>query len=130
MSEGQYCFLRQYTCLKFTSKCSIRFVGDLETDFGIRKPFLSRFVNWEGLSNSPPCHGKYVRSVCVFGVGDLSLLARRQEFFTNKFYTDYQEAALLCMDQLIYNRTRNEYYQRLEFDLQYYEKLPYIRNIV
>uniref|UniRef100_K1RB74 Beta-1,3-galactosyl-O-glycosyl-glycoprotein beta-1,6-N-acetylglucosaminyltransferase 4 n=1 Tax=Magallana gigas TaxID=29159 RepID=K1RB74_MAGGI len=68
--------------------------------------------------------------VCVFGVGDLSLLARRPEFFTNKFHTEYQEAALLCMDQLIYNRTRDEYYQRLGFDLQYYEKLPHIRNII
>jgi hypothetical protein len=128
--QGQLFIFRQYTYFIFTTKCRICFVGDLETDVGVRKPFLSRFVNWEGLSNHRQCHGKYVRSVCVFGVGDLSLLARRPEFFTNKFHTDYQEAALLCMDQLIYNRTRDEYYQRLGFDLQYYEKLPHIRNII
>lgn len=128
--QGQLFIFRQYTYFIFTTKCRICFVGDLETDVGVRKPFLSRFVNWEGLSNQRQCHGKYVRSVCVFGVGDLSLLARRPEFFTNKFHTDYQEAALLCMDQLIYNRTRDEYYQRLGFDLQYYEKLPHIRNII
>lgn len=102
----------------------------METDFGVRKPFLSRFKNWEDTANSLQCHGKFVRSICIFGVGDLPLLARRPEFFANKFYYNYQSQALLCMDELIHNRTREEYYQRLNFDTEYHEKITHIKNIV
>lgn len=69
------------------------------------------------------------RSV-FFRVGDLPLLARRPEFFANKFHLDYQRESLLCMDELIFNRTRDEYYQRLHFDTEYYKNLKHIRNIV
>nr|XP_034333292.1 beta-1,3-galactosyl-O-glycosyl-glycoprotein beta-1,6-N-acetylglucosaminyltransferase [Crassostrea gigas] len=102
------------------------FKGKLETDFGIRKPFLSRFKNW----NSWPCGGKYVRSICIFGIEDLARLARRPEFFANKFHSNYQGHTLLCMDQLIYNRTRDEYLHRLKFDTKYYESLKHIKNVV
>lgn len=106
------------------------FKGDLETDYGVQKPFLSRFKNWETSPNSLPCNGKYVRTICIFGVGDLPLLARRPEFFANKFHLDYQRESLLCMDELIFNRTRDEYYQRLHFDTEYYKNLKHIRNIL
>ena len=104
--------------------------GELETDFGVRKPFLSRFKNWQDAPNALPCSGKYVRSICIFGIEDLPLLARRPEFFANKFHFDYQRQALLCMDELIYNRTRDEYAQRLDFDTQYYKNLKHIKDIV
>lgn len=35
--------------------------GELETDFGILKPFISQFKNWNGVLNSWPCGGKFDR---------------------------------------------------------------------
>ncbi|XP_061186522.1 beta-1,3-galactosyl-O-glycosyl-glycoprotein beta-1,6-N-acetylglucosaminyltransferase-like, partial [Saccostrea echinata] len=107
------------------------FKGDIEkddTDFSSTKPYLSRFKIWK--NTRYPCHGQFVRSVCVFGVKDLPILALRPEFFANKFYIDYQPYTLKCMDELIFNRTRDEYFQRLQFRTDYYERLEYIKNIV
>ncbi|XP_041347186.1 beta-1,3-galactosyl-O-glycosyl-glycoprotein beta-1,6-N-acetylglucosaminyltransferase-like, partial [Gigantopelta aegis] len=66
---------------------------------------LSRFKNWGSL----PCAGKFVRSVCVLGLGDLPLLAKAKEFFANKFHLDFEPYALDCIEEWHYNRTRDEY---------------------
>ncbi|XP_061186525.1 beta-1,3-galactosyl-O-glycosyl-glycoprotein beta-1,6-N-acetylglucosaminyltransferase 4-like [Saccostrea echinata] len=107
------------------------FKGHMEkdqSDFAVTKPYLSRYKVWRNTRCS--CHGQFVRSVCIFGVGDLPVLALRPEFFANKFYIDYQPYTLRCMDELIFNRTKDEYYRRLEFKTDYYQKLQYIKNIV
>ena len=75
-----------------------------------------------------PCHGQRVRSVCIFGVGDLPLLSTRRELFTNKFYLDYERYALDCMEELHFNRTRDEYLGKLSFDTRYYEELGFVKN--
>ncbi|XP_061192186.1 beta-1,3-galactosyl-O-glycosyl-glycoprotein beta-1,6-N-acetylglucosaminyltransferase-like [Saccostrea echinata] len=106
------------------------FKGQVETDYSLKKPFLSRFKSWRDAPNYWPCHGHFVRGICIFGLGDLPLLARRPEFFANKFHIDYQPHILLCLDQLLFNRTRDEYFGRLQFETDYYENLEYIKNVV
>ncbi|KAJ8315950.1 hypothetical protein KUTeg_005964 [Tegillarca granosa] len=105
----------------------ILFLSEPETD-SVIKPFLSRFVNW----GTPPfdwkCHGKRVREVCIFGVKDIPLLLSRPEFFTNKFYIDYQPVTLDCIEEFHYNRTRDQFEKKSEFNTTYYENLPFIRN--
>ncbi|XP_061184707.1 beta-1,3-galactosyl-O-glycosyl-glycoprotein beta-1,6-N-acetylglucosaminyltransferase-like [Saccostrea echinata] len=103
--------------------------GEPETD-RFDKPFLTRFKNWGTGVFNWPCHGRRVRQICIFGIGDLSLLARRPEFFANKFYLYYQTYALQCMEELHYNRTRDEYQQQLEFQIDYYENLEFIKHVV
>ena len=92
--------------------------GDPET----RKPFLIRFVNW----GEWHCQGKRVRAVCIFGPGDLQLLSTRRELFANKFYLDYERYALDCMEELHFNRTRDEYLGKSNFE--YYKKLGFVKN--
>ena len=50
-----------------------------------------------------------MRQICHFGVGDLPLLASRDELFANKFDYDYQPLAYDCMEELLYNRTKLEF---------------------
>lgn len=75
-------------------------------------PYITRFKTWEGTAK--PCHGKYVRRVCVYGVGDLPLLINRKELFVNKLHLDFEPLALDCLEETLYNVTRNEYFQTLE----------------
>ncbi|KAJ8315953.1 hypothetical protein KUTeg_005967 [Tegillarca granosa] len=103
--------------------------GEPETD-SVIKPFLTRFVNWESTPFGWKCYGKRVRSVCIFGVEDIPLLLSRPEFFTNKFYIDYQPVALDCIEEFHYNRTRDQYEQDWTFNTTYYENLPFLKNVV
>lgn len=107
----------------------VSFVGEPETD-QLEKPFLTRFKNWGTGVFNWPCHGRRVRQICVLGIGDLPLLARRPEFFANKFYLYYQTYALQCMEELHFNRTRDEFLQHLDFVTDYYEKLEFIKHVV
>lgn len=103
--------------------------GEPETD-RIEKPFLTRFKNWGTGVFNWPCYGRRVRQICILGIGDLPLLARRPEFVANKFYLYYQTYALQCMEELHFNRTRDEYLQRLDFVTDYYENLEFIKHVV
>jgi len=105
------------------------FSGEPETD-KVYKPFLTRFKNWGNGNFDWPCKGKRVRLICVLGVGDLPLLASRPELFANKFYWDYEPYTLECMEELNYNRTRDEYLNKITFDTDVYESVDFITNKV
>ncbi|KAL5018730.1 hypothetical protein ScPMuIL_004452 [Solemya velum] len=86
-----------------------------------KKPWLAVFVAWGG---SDKCEGRFVRSVCVFGVGDLRRLVLKKELFANKFYLDFQPLALRCMEEWLFNKTQHSN----SLDLQYYRDLPFVRK--
>ncbi|XP_064604443.1 beta-1,3-galactosyl-O-glycosyl-glycoprotein beta-1,6-N-acetylglucosaminyltransferase-like [Liolophura sinensis] len=50
------------------------------------------------------CQGKVVRSVCVFGSGDLPWLKDRHELFANKFHDDYDPVPLDCLETTLHQR--------------------------
>ena len=77
-----------------------------------------------------PCRGQFVRQVCVYGVGDLPTLAKRKELFANKLYQDYEPIALECMEELHYNRTREELKGHVEFDTGYYATRDFVKQHV
>ncbi|XP_053386183.1 beta-1,3-galactosyl-O-glycosyl-glycoprotein beta-1,6-N-acetylglucosaminyltransferase-like [Mercenaria mercenaria] len=87
------------------------------------KPWLATFVKW-GREGS--CHGKFVRDVCVFGVGDLQALTKKHHLFANKFHINYQRYALDCMEEWHYNRTAEGDLKSL--NISYYESLPFIKR--
>ncbi|KAJ8307860.1 hypothetical protein KUTeg_014588 [Tegillarca granosa] len=89
--------------------------------------FPDRTQNWY---TSSPCHGKSIRGICVFGVGDLPLLKEMPHLFTNKFHLTYQPIALDCMEEFHYNRTRDEYYNKFTFNTTFYEKLEFIKHVI
>ena len=106
--------------------------GDPET-----KPFTARVSIWLPLAQQMnwswkhwDCHGKWVREICIFGIGDLPWLQRRPELFANKFHSSFEWLAYDCMEQLIFNRTVAG--DRLTFDTSYYENLPFVsqKNLV
>ena len=68
--------------------------------------------------------------VCVFGVGDLPLISTRRELFANKFYWEYERYARDCLEELHYNRTRDEYLGKMSFDTRYNAELGFVKNKV
>ncbi|XP_077004570.1 beta-1,3-galactosyl-O-glycosyl-glycoprotein beta-1,6-N-acetylglucosaminyltransferase [Tamandua tetradactyla] len=67
---------------------------------------VARFVKWHYFEGDiskgapyPPCSGVHVRSVCVFGMGDLNWMLRNHHFFANKFDTDVDPFAIQCLDE-------------------------------
>ena len=117
--------------------------GDPET-----KAFTARASIWLPISYQAQwswehwsCHGKWVREICIFGVGDLPWLYRRPELFVNKFYAEHEPLAYDCMEELIYNRTVMQaadhahldptylsHYESTTFDPTYYLKLPFVSD--
>lgn len=69
---------------------------------------VSRLVKWHGLEGPrdteaayPPCEGHHVRSICVYGTGDLSWLLKQHHLFANKFDIDMDYIALHCLDHYL-----------------------------
>ncbi|XP_041112061.1 beta-1,3-galactosyl-O-glycosyl-glycoprotein beta-1,6-N-acetylglucosaminyltransferase-like [Polyodon spathula] len=67
---------------------------------------VSRFVKWsyhEGSMSKgamyPPCAGVHVRSVCVYGAGDLNHMLQQHHLFANKFDTDVDPIAIQCLEK-------------------------------
>uniref|UniRef100_A0A8D2JLP6 Glucosaminyl (N-acetyl) transferase 1 n=1 Tax=Sciurus vulgaris TaxID=55149 RepID=A0A8D2JLP6_SCIVU len=67
---------------------------------------VARFVKWQYFEGDvakgapyPPCNGVHVRSVCVFGAGDLNWILRKHHFFANKFDPDVDLFAIQCLDE-------------------------------
>ena len=102
-------------------------LGQPETD-SYQNLFITRFKNWGDGPFNWPCHGKRVRNVCVLGIGDLPLLAKRPELFANKFHLDFEPAALDCLEQLHYNRTYDEAIGVTTFNVSFYTKLSYVEH--
>lgn len=114
-------------CIIVIKSILIFITGEPETD-NDKKPFLTRFKNWGNPPFNWPCHGHRVRLICIFGTGDLPLLSTRPEFFANKFYLYNEHLALDCMEELHYNRTRDEYFQTRIFNTTFYENLEFIKK--
>ncbi|OWF39224.1 beta-1,3-galactosyl-O-glycosyl-glycoprotein beta-1,6-N-acetylglucosaminyltransferase-like [Mizuhopecten yessoensis] len=85
---------------------------------GETRMYRTRFKTWAG--SYLPCKGKHVRNICIYGVGDLPLLKTRPELFVNKFHLDFEPFVLDCMEEMIYNRTRDGYLQSLTFNTTTY----------
>ncbi|VDI10755.1 Hypothetical predicted protein [Mytilus galloprovincialis] len=122
-----------YNTLNYNPHLNISgsYKGVPETDCK-SNPFLTRFKNWGPNSSffNWPCHGKVIRQICIFGVGDLPLLSKRPEMFANKFFLNYQPYTLKCLDQLMFNRTRDEYFNGFKLDIAKYRSLDFIKNAI
>ena len=76
------------------------------------------------------CHGKYVREICIFGPGDLPFMATRPHLFVNKFMANYRPITYDCLEELHYNRTRQDIMEGRTLDLTPYEKAAFVRHHV
>ncbi|XP_076025575.1 beta-1,3-galactosyl-O-glycosyl-glycoprotein beta-1,6-N-acetylglucosaminyltransferase-like isoform X2 [Genypterus blacodes] len=70
---------------------------------------IARLVKWEHHEGSqgslqavyPLCHGRHVRSVCVYGAGDLHWMIQQHHLFANKFDTDTDPIAIYCLEKYL-----------------------------
>ncbi|KAG9486786.1 beta-1,3-galactosyl-O-glycosyl-glycoprotein beta-1,6-N-acetylglucosaminyltransferase [Eleutherodactylus coqui] len=67
---------------------------------------IARFVKWQYLEGDvakgapyPPCSGTHVRSVCVFGAGDLKFMLGKHHLFANKFDVNVDSTAIQCLEE-------------------------------
>ncbi|KAM9137684.1 beta-1,3-galactosyl-O-glycosyl-glycoprotein beta-1,6-N-acetylglucosaminyltransferase isoform 1-T2 [Pangshura tecta] len=77
---------------------------------------LARFVKWHYFEGDvskgapyPPCNGIHVRSVCVFGVGDLNWMLQKHHLFANKFDTDVDPFAIQCLEEYLRERALHQH---------------------
>lgn len=88
--------------------------------------FLSRAVIWTW--DKPHCFGKFSRSVCIYGIGDLPWLASRPHMIANKFDKTYDPIAPDCMEELVRNRTKSEGNGLSQMDWYFYRNLPHVKH--
>ncbi|BFZ13675.1 hypothetical protein BsWGS_16714 [Bradybaena similaris] len=100
--------------------------GVPETD-PIIKPFLTRFKNWGAYSCAG---GVWVRAICILTLGDLPLLGKAKHYFANKFYLSEDRVVIGCLEEKIFNDTRDEYMGVKTFDTSYYANLSFVKNKV
>ncbi|XP_013379216.1 beta-1,3-galactosyl-O-glycosyl-glycoprotein beta-1,6-N-acetylglucosaminyltransferase 3 [Lingula anatina] len=86
-----------------------------------KKAWLAVYAAWGGVD---PCAGRWMRAVCVMGVGDLHRLIERKEFFVNKFLYDFEPPALDCAEEWIRAKATFAF----PFDLNYYRALPFLKK--
>ncbi|XP_067838303.1 beta-1,3-galactosyl-O-glycosyl-glycoprotein beta-1,6-N-acetylglucosaminyltransferase-like [Heptranchias perlo] len=67
---------------------------------------LARLVKWSYLEGDvskgapyPPCTGVHVRSVCIYGAGDLKWMLQQHHLFANKFDIAVDGVALQCLEE-------------------------------
>ena len=96
------------------------------------KALTARATIWEPRSHEInwswkhwECQGKWVRSICIFGVGDLPWLYQRPELFANKFHDSFEWLAYDCLEELIFNRTLD---RGAPFNATYYQNLPFVKH--
>ena len=73
-----------------------------------------------------PCHGKFAKDVCIWGLKDLSTLLGSRYLYANKFHVDYDYLAYDCIEQYIQNATRVSHL--LPFNVDFYANLEIVKN--
>ncbi|KAL4221385.1 hypothetical protein ACF0H5_019643 [Mactra antiquata] len=94
------------------------------------KPSLMRYKNWE-LGHSVfvrKCEGKFVRNICILGVGDLHHAYNDIGLFVNKFMIDFEYLGLDCLEKVLYEKTWKQYLDDEYIDTGYYKRLDYVKK--
>ncbi|CAD6187598.1 unnamed protein product [Caenorhabditis auriculariae] len=91
--------------------------SELNTINSIGTSFIGRYQVWVW---QKPCNGKITNWSCVFGVGDIEVIAKRPELVAHKFYLTLEPAASLCLVKEIRRRSR----ENTDFDARSYAEMP------
>ena len=93
------------------------------------KVFFLRYKNWNyGMEVfHRECLGKYVRDICVLGLGDVHKAYNGVELFANKFNLDFEYLALDCLEAVLYMNTWKQFLLDELIDTSYYEHLDFIK---
>ncbi|XP_074659086.1 beta-1,3-galactosyl-O-glycosyl-glycoprotein beta-1,6-N-acetylglucosaminyltransferase-like [Tubulanus polymorphus] len=109
------------------------YTGKIHETDPVKLPFLARYKIWR-MGPVHPCAGDSWRNgICVFTAGDLPTLSRRPELFANKFEPSKSPVGFDCLEELYFNRTREQFLDGLSastIDLSYYKSLAYVSDHV
>lgn len=89
-----------------------------------------RYKRWQtdDTGSYTACRGKYVRGICVIGIGDLPELAYSQGLFVNKLYLEYEYLALDCLEEVLLQRTYDQYENgQIGTDIRFYQNIDQVK---
>ncbi|KAH9514865.1 Beta-1,3-galactosyl-O-glycosyl-glycoprotein beta-1,6-N-acetylglucosaminyltransferase [Bulinus truncatus] len=109
---------------------SYKGIPETDPDTSMVKPFLARFKNWRNSPFSYPCAGRFVRSICILTTGDLPILGGAKHLFANKFFLREDPIVISCLEEMIFNNTRDEFKGDKQFNSTYYSLLGFVLNQV
>ncbi|ELU17616.1 hypothetical protein CAPTEDRAFT_178864 [Capitella teleta] len=88
---------------------------------------LSRHKVWASEGRNKCKSGNYRHIICIYGLDDLpDLAADYKAMFINKLLDDYEPFTYDCLEELYFNRTRDEYLGRKGFDFNFYLRRPFV----
>ena len=127
-----------FTSLHYSPQLKVpgAYLGPPESYENNNNRFIARFKNWASgweINGTMrlPCAGKYVRGICVFGVGDLKELGARPEMFANKFNSDFEPLAYDCLEERLHKRTTEELVRGdVELNESFYAELDFVKHHV
>nr|XP_061822048.1 beta-1,3-galactosyl-O-glycosyl-glycoprotein beta-1,6-N-acetylglucosaminyltransferase 4-like isoform X2 [Nerophis lumbriciformis] len=68
----------------------------------------TRLVKWHYLEEAlyPPCTGKHVRSVCIYGAAEVRWLLNSRHWFANKFDPKVDPVAIQCLEEILQEKQK------------------------
>ncbi|CAH1775434.1 unnamed protein product [Owenia fusiformis] len=81
---------------------------------------ISKAVIW-GDNKNRHCYGKFVRTVCIYGIKDLPFLVQSPYLFANKFDYSFEPVGYTCLERHMLKKTLNPELSNL--DMSHYENL-------
>ncbi|RUS84602.1 hypothetical protein EGW08_007629 [Elysia chlorotica] len=88
---------------------------------------LTRYKQWYG-NNCSSQH--VVHSICILSTGDLYRLGASPHMFANKFYLHEDRIVIGCLEEKIFNDTRDEFKGIKTFDTTFYSNQDFVINQV
>ncbi|KAI8791876.1 beta-1 3-galactosyl-O-glycosyl-glycoprotein beta-1 6-N-acetylglucosaminyltransferase [Biomphalaria glabrata] len=103
------------------------YTGDLDTD-EITKPHVSRYKVWNTSSHYFCATNRWEKYICILTTGDLPLMLRSIHLFANKFYLQEDRIVVSCLEEWIYNATKDGFLETRQINISYYENLDIVKN--
>ncbi|XP_059151070.1 beta-1,3-galactosyl-O-glycosyl-glycoprotein beta-1,6-N-acetylglucosaminyltransferase-like [Physella acuta] len=116
-----------FVTLNYNPQLGIRgtFKGDPD-----HSSYVNRYKVWRQNINNKTCAGQFVRDICILTIGDLPSLTQSMQLFANKFFQDVDSLVIGCLEEKLFNETRDEYLGLKTFDASGYKKLRAVLNQV
>ncbi|CAG5127221.1 unnamed protein product [Candidula unifasciata] len=94
----------------------------------IKKPFLSRYKIWNTTDDYFCYANRWVRYICILTTGDLPIMVRSVQLFANKFFLSEDRLVISCLEEWLYNSTRDNFLKTRHLDVSYYHNLDIVLN--
>lgn len=92
---------------------------------------FARFKKWNWEEGYTGCPSRLiVRGVCILSSGDLPEMAQSPHLFANKFYLHQDRVVIGCLEELLFNNTRDEYFGKKAFNASLYANQDFVFNQV